>query len=1663
MGEPPDVYEEDSAVNDALLSYIARLALSKVNEDVQTRQYRRTVPLVVNEVPVLALVDSGNVFRNVCSPAFMAKLGLTKSQLDPVPHSSLSTAKAGAEMEVLGAMPVTLQFGSLEKKFQSNFVVVNGLTHEVNICGPFLRHHGIDQLHSEDALLIDGVKIALSSAGGNERDICATVYVEKGFIAKPRSISFVNLCSKRERTRDKALPPGEYYLQGQGNRNLQLTSLWTGVFVLGDDDGRMIGGVFNTSSKPVHVHKYTRYGRATTARPMRAASNGLAINYMDEASVSSLKEAQRVQAVDQADDVVEGRTPTTPPSEHPYRTLEDVIEHLRLKDPDVCFANEDERNQAAALLFRYRDVFTTDGSFGKTELLEHAIETEPGPPIRCKTRPLNPALEKELEKQIDAWIKHDVIEPTSSPWSFPLLAIPKKNGDYRWAVDYRRLNARTIKDAFPVPSIEDNLARLSHSKVFSAIDGAGAFHVVPIAKKDRAKTAFTSASSGQQYRFKRMPFGLTNAPATYSRLVQLVLSGIPYSMALPYLDDTAVHSKDFKTHCTALARVLEAHRKAGLRLQPKKCQLFRTKINYLGHEVAADGIRPAKDYVAIVAEWPFPKTVADVRVFLGKTGYYRRFLRDYARRAKPLSDLLGGDFSDKGAAVSAGGTSRRKMEENTPVEATEERLAAFEDLKLALTEHPVLAYPQFDSGSPFILDTDWSRRHNTVGGVLSQVQDGQERVIAYGARKLNAAAKNYSSHKGELNGIIIFLKLWKYYLQPAKFKLRVDNAALTWIKSMEEPPQMISRWLERLGSYDFEVEHRAGVKHGNADALSRLDHAPQAEEDEDYDDEKVYHLRSMNEAIMSLIPDQDDATGIVCDAAELKRQQEEDDTLAKVREWLESGKFPDSLDRRAMSSEMQWYAGKLPKLEINDKGLICHKAIDSPTGKGSLPQRVCIPEDMQTAVASHAHLAGGHMGISVTSRRVEKQVYFPGIKRVCSDYIERCDVCQRKGRAPKQQMATLIPFAAGYPFMILAIDFVGPLNPSKNGCTYVLTVKDCFTRWLEAFPLKAATAVNTVRMLEEHVFSRYGLPEKIHSDNGQQFNSNLFHLVAKTYGIRVSKTPPYNAKSNPVERAHRDLGPMLKAIAAQAKVDWEEALTPALFALRTAVCRQTGYSPFELLHGRNPRTALSVIFGDPNPPIVGTKSYHDYVRTLQKKLDAAHEAARLNIAESIRRQRKLYNADSKEFFPGAKVWLWTPRSQPGVCRKLSTFWSGPWIIDEKLYSHNYVISPAPEMNSTLPTLTVSVDRLKAYKVPRAPKGLLPPVIEPEFDEELLDPDEDTEMVCSNTTRPSPATSSAASGPAPTTPAPAAPSAATPPPAPRASPPSPPSQPPPPDPPAAAEEADEPLPPVDFPSDLALDDEQSPREPPPATSTPAAPRAGSTRYGLRARTAPPARFGDFVQLLDSSEDSSFHSTQSQGAGDGVAGITDAMLCATLSARSSLQLEDDNDEGNVDDDQDLNLQVLDEPTEEEPTVSFLREGADHTYSFNDSFLNDPMMAAPPGALVDASLGPVAPTDWTTEAGPTVAPADAMPVPEAQANTAVGVFGKLSQLYQKLRPGTSSPSTDQVKNSDAAAAYKCRPDPMAMGEYPSSVRTMKRKTPADVAEFVAREKEKAKMKKT
>jgi hypothetical protein len=460
--------------------------------------------------------------------------------------------------------------------------------------------------------------------------------------------------------------------------------------------------------------------------------------------------------------------------------------------------------QAAYMLLKRWACFSADGNYVRTTLLKHSIVTEPDQrPINQRFRPVNPHLEVDLKKQIDKWLKHGVIEQYCSPWNFGLVAAPKKGGAIRWCVDYRALNEISSISSAPIGNIEDNLARLSRSTIFSGIDSIGTFQVIELEDKDKAKTAFATPWGSDQ--FVRMPFGLAGGPSSYARLVHMVLDGIAYTQVLTYLDYSVVHSKDLAGHFLALDRVLEAYEKAGLKLQPAKCQLFQREIEYLGHMVSAKGIAPVPGYVQVVKDWPMPTNRAEVRTFLGKTGYYRRFMENYAEIAGPLTDILKQDGTD----------------DRAPFDQTPQRIKLFEQLKSNLLHLPILAYPRFDSKHLFILDTDWSQENRAVGAVLSQFQDGKERVIPYGASKLTVA----QSTKGEMAAAIIYIRKSKYYLQHRRFILRIDNAAMQWIRTLVEPVQgMVQRWLQTLANNEFDVVHRLGRNHDNAEALSRALH-----------------------------------------------------------------------------------------------------------------------------------------------------------------------------------------------------------------------------------------------------------------------------------------------------------------------------------------------------------------------------------------------------------------------------------------------------------------------------------------------------------------------------------------------------------------------------------------------------------------------------------------------------------------------------------------------------------------------------------------------------------------------------------------------------------------------------------------------------------------------
>ena len=375
----------------------------------------------------------------------------------------------------------------------------------------------------------------------------------------------------------------------------------------------------------------------------------------------------------------------------------------------------------------------------------------------------------------------------------------KHDGTYRMCTDFCKLNQSTKKDAIPLPRTNDLLEALGGAQWFSSLDLASGYWQMQVKEEDRPKTAFSTHRG--QFQWTVMPFGLTNGPASFTRLMNLALSGLTWTHCLVYLDDIIIWAPTFEDHIHRLRLVFDRIRAAGLKLKPSKCRFLRKEVVFLGHVVSSDGIKTDPEKVKAVETWPVPLNVKELQSFLGLASYYRKFILGFSIIAEPLYQLC------------------RKT---VSFSWQQGQQAAFEELKGRLISAPVLAYPNFsaEAGS-FILDTDVSQ-YQGIGAVLSQQQqDGTEREIAYGSRSLNEHEKNYCTTRLEMLALVTYVDYFRYYLLGRRFCVRTDHSSLRWLRSFKEPEGQVARWLERLKEYDFEVQHRPGKQHSNADSLSR--------------------------------------------------------------------------------------------------------------------------------------------------------------------------------------------------------------------------------------------------------------------------------------------------------------------------------------------------------------------------------------------------------------------------------------------------------------------------------------------------------------------------------------------------------------------------------------------------------------------------------------------------------------------------------------------------------------------------------------------------------------------------------------------------------------------------------------------------------------------------
>ncbi|KAJ3641514.1 hypothetical protein Zmor_028019 [Zophobas morio] len=454
-----------------------------------------------------------------------------------------------------------------------------------------------------------------------------------------------------------------------------------------------------------------------------------------------------------------------------------------------------ERKLAKGLIRRHRNVFVSEEEpFGKTNILEHRINTGDTQPIRQAPRRLPLAKQEEATRLVDNMLRDGVIEESNSAWSSPVVLVTKKDGTTRFCVDYRKLNDVTKKDSYPLPRIDDTLTTLSGSAWFSTLDLKSGYWQVGLHPDDKEKTAFSTGSG--LYHFTVMPFGLCNAPATFERLMEMVLKGLTWKTCLVYLDDVMIMGKTFDDHLKNLEEVLERMEKARLKLNPKKCSLFQKRVEFLGHIVSEKGIETNPTKALAIRDWPIPRDKHELRSFLGLCTYYRRFVEGYADIAAPLHQL---------------------MEQKATFKWSSTCEMAFKRLKTALCTSPILAYPR-DKGM-FVLDTDAS--NSGIGAVLPQIQDGEERVIEYFSKLHSKPERNYCATRKELLAIVKAVNHFHKYLYGQEFLIRTDHAALSWLLRIKNPEGQVARWLERLQQYHFRIKHRAGRLHNNADALSR--------------------------------------------------------------------------------------------------------------------------------------------------------------------------------------------------------------------------------------------------------------------------------------------------------------------------------------------------------------------------------------------------------------------------------------------------------------------------------------------------------------------------------------------------------------------------------------------------------------------------------------------------------------------------------------------------------------------------------------------------------------------------------------------------------------------------------------------------------------------------
>lgn len=844
--------------------------------------------------------------------------------------------------------------------------------------------------------------------------------------------------------------------------------------------------------------------------------------------------------------------------------------------------NSEEKNEILKLIKEYSDIFHNENQpLSFTSEIKHHIHTTDEVPVFTKSYRYPEIHRAEVKKQIQEMLSQNIIQPSHSPWSSPIWVVPKKLdsvGKRKWriVIDYRKLNDKTIGDRYPLPNITDLLDKLGRCQYFSTLDLASGFHQIPLAKKDIPKTAFNTENG--HFEFLRMPFGLKNAPATFQRIMENILRGIQNEKCLIYLDDIIIFSTSLQEHISRLREVFNRLRKANFKVQLNKSEFLRKEVAYLGHIVTPDGVKPNPDKIQAIKNFPLPKTEKQIKGFLGLLGYYRKFIKDFAKLTKPLTKCL---------------KKENKINIDDP-----EYLSCFNMCKNLLINEPILQYPDFSQ--PFVITTDAS--NYAIGAILSQGKIGNDLPISYASRTLNSSETKYSTTEKELLAVVWAVKYFRPYIFGRKFKIVTDHKPLQWLFSIKEHTNSkLARWRLRLEEYDYEIIYKKGISNKNADALSRIelnvnkiqkqesniDNQSLAVEINDLgnpnnliENEDSQTIHTSNEHPVTSIPIAECPVNHGKNQIIISQVNFNPLPVSVIKLFKNKQRYLVQISKNNFEKDIINFVKKfiVPKVKyyvyFEDPVYESFAVIIQNYFKNSqinfikCTQKlidISNDDEIKNIIQNYHEGKTNHRGIDETEKRLKNIYYWPNQRKSIQSYINLCDICQvtKYDRKPLNPLFNITPTATR-PFEIIHIDSIS-LEKVK-----FLSIVDSFSKYAQMYKLNSSQGIEIVNNLIKY-FTHHNIPNQIVSDNGTEFENSLLKELLQLHKIEIHFISTQHPESNGiVERFHSTIIEHIRLLNNQNEYQnesIENKINYALLAYNNSIHSTTNLKPCEIVTG----------------------------------------------------------------------------------------------------------------------------------------------------------------------------------------------------------------------------------------------------------------------------------------------------------------------------------------------------------------------------------------------------------------------------------------------------------------------------------------------------------------